>query len=57
MNQDPKDEESPTEYVRGGYLPVSFGDSFCDGKYVVVRKLGCVSPTKTIGKPRFLTIR
>ena len=37
------DEESPAEYVRGGYLPIAIDDLFCDGKYVVVRKLGCVS--------------
>lgn len=36
----PKDEESPAEYNSGGYLPVKLRDSFKDGRYVVIRKLG-----------------
>ncbi|KAF9243903.1 kinase-like protein [Melanogaster broomeanus] len=35
-----KDEESPAEYNTGGYLPVKINDSFKDGRYIVVRKLG-----------------
>lgn len=38
----PKDEESPADYNSGGYLPVKLRDSFKDGRYVVIRKLGCV---------------
>ena len=33
-------EENPNEYGEGGYLPVEIGDSFKDGRYLVVRKLG-----------------
>ena len=36
----PKDEESPADYNSGGYLPVKLRDSFKDGRYVVIRKLG-----------------
>ncbi|KAI0344937.1 kinase-like protein [Trametopsis cervina] len=35
-----EDEEDWEDYVRGGYHPVHVGDSFSDGRYVVVRKLG-----------------
>ncbi|EJU05906.1 kinase-like protein [Dacryopinax primogenitus] len=35
-----EEEEDWQEYVRGGYHPVHIGDSFSDGRYVVVRKLG-----------------
>ncbi|TFK30402.1 kinase-like protein [Coprinopsis marcescibilis] len=35
-----KDEESPADYNAGGYLPVKVGDSFKQGRYRVVRKLG-----------------
>ncbi|KAF8872173.1 hypothetical protein CPB84DRAFT_1854598 [Gymnopilus junonius] len=28
------------DYVKGGYHPVKIGDTFSDGRYVVVRKLG-----------------
>ena len=38
-----KDEESPAEYNSGGYLQVKVRDTFKDGRYVVLRKLGCVS--------------
>jgi serine/threonine-protein kinase SRPK3 len=34
------DEEDSEDYCKGGYHPVSVGESFKDGKYVVVRKLG-----------------
>lgn len=34
------EEESPSEYGKGGYLRVKVGDSFKDGIYVVKRKLG-----------------
>ncbi|RDX56243.1 kinase-like protein [Lentinus brumalis] len=35
-----KDEESPADYNSGGYLPVKINDSFKDGRYLVLRKLG-----------------
>ncbi|KAI0355261.1 kinase-like protein [Trametes cingulata] len=35
-----EDEEDWEDYVKGGYHPVHIGDSFSDGRYVVVRKLG-----------------
>lgn len=35
-----KDEESPADYNAGGYLPVKVKDSFKDGRYTVIRKLG-----------------
>ena len=37
-----KDEESPADYNAGGYLQVKVKDSFKDGRYTVLRKLGCV---------------
>ena len=37
-----KDEESPADYNSGGYLPVKINDTFKDGRYLVLRKLGCV---------------
>ena len=40
-----KDEESPADYASGGYLNVKLRDSFKDGRYVVVRKLGQVFST------------
>ena len=47
----PKDEESPADYNSGGYLPVKLRDSFKDGRYVVIRKLGYVSPTLLLWFP------
>jgi serine/threonine-protein kinase SRPK3 len=38
----PKDEESPADYNFGGYLQVNLNDSFKDGRYTVLRKLGYV---------------
>ena len=35
-----EDEEDWEDYVKGGYHPVRIGDSFSDGRYIVVRKLG-----------------
>ncbi|KIY64752.1 kinase-like protein [Cylindrobasidium torrendii FP15055 ss-10] len=35
-----EDEEDWEEYVKGGYHPVQIGDTFSDGRYTVVRKLG-----------------
>ena len=35
-----RDEESPADYNQGGYLQVKVRDSFKDGRYTVVRKLG-----------------
>jgi hypothetical protein len=37
-----KDEESPADYNAGGYLPVQVSDTFKQGRYRVVRKLGWV---------------
>ncbi|KAK7468660.1 hypothetical protein VKT23_003164 [Stygiomarasmius scandens] len=36
----PKDEESPADYNAGGYLPVKLNDTFKNGRYRVIRKLG-----------------
>ncbi|VDB85883.1 unnamed protein product [Peniophora sp. CBMAI 1063] len=36
----PRDEENAAEYNTGGYLQVKVGDSFKDGRYAIVRKLG-----------------
>jgi serine/threonine-protein kinase SRPK3 len=35
-----EDEEDWEDYCKGGYHPVHIGDSFSDGRYTVVRKLG-----------------
>ena len=35
-----EDEEDWEDYVKGGYHPVHIGDTFSDGRYTVVRKLG-----------------
>ena len=35
-----EDEEDWEDYCKGGYHPVQIGDSFSDGRYTVVRKLG-----------------
>lgn len=35
-----EDEEDLEDYCRGGYHPVSVGDTFADGRYAIVRKLG-----------------
>lgn len=35
-----EDEEDWEDYVKGGYHPVKIGDTFSDGRYLVVRKLG-----------------
>ncbi|KZT06277.1 kinase-like protein [Laetiporus sulphureus 93-53] len=35
-----KDEESPADYNAGGYLQIKLRDTFKDGRYVVLRKLG-----------------
>ena len=37
-----KDEESPADYNQGGYLQVKVRDTFKDGRYTVLRKLGYV---------------
>ena len=34
------DEEDSEDYCKGGYHPVTVGETFKDGKYTVVRKLG-----------------
>jgi hypothetical protein len=38
-----KDEEAASGYNAGGYMVVRVGDAFKEGRYVVLRKLGCVS--------------
>lgn len=35
-----KDEESIADYNAGGYLPIKVKDTFKDGRYLVLRKLG-----------------
>ncbi|KAG8897008.1 serine/threonine protein kinase, CMGC group [Tulasnella sp. 403] len=35
-----EDEEDLEDYIKGGYHPVHIGDTFSDGRYIVVRKLG-----------------
>jgi serine/threonine protein kinase len=35
-----EDEEDWEDYCKGGYHPVQIGDTFSDGRYTVVRKLG-----------------
>ncbi|KAJ3494074.1 hypothetical protein NMY22_g20126 [Coprinellus aureogranulatus] len=35
-----EDEEDWEDYVKGGYHPVKIGDTFSEGRYTVVRKLG-----------------
>ncbi|KII93725.1 hypothetical protein PLICRDRAFT_35946 [Plicaturopsis crispa FD-325 SS-3] len=40
LDQESKDEESAAEYAHGGYLPVKVNDTFKDGRYTVIRKLG-----------------
>ena len=39
-----KDEESPADYNAGGYLQIKVRDTFKDGRYTVLRKLGYVPP-------------
>ncbi|KAL9014887.1 MAG: hypothetical protein Q9173_000473 [Seirophora scorigena] len=34
------EEEDSEDYCKGGYHPVAVGETFKDGKYIVVRKLG-----------------
>lgn len=40
---DCRDEESAADYNSGGYLAIKVTDTFKDGRYVVLRKLGCVA--------------
>lgn len=40
LDQPSKDEESPADYNSGGYLQVKLKDTFKDGRYIVLRKLG-----------------
>lgn len=35
-----EDEEDEEDYIKGGYHPVHVGDTFSDGRYLIVRKLG-----------------
>ncbi|KAI8460312.1 SR protein kinase, partial [Phakopsora pachyrhizi] len=34
------EEEKPSDYEKGGYHPVTIGETFSSGRYVIVRKLG-----------------
>ncbi|OAV89705.1 CMGC/SRPK protein kinase [Puccinia triticina 1-1 BBBD Race 1] len=34
------EEEKPSDYDKGGYHPVTIGETFCEGRYLIVRKLG-----------------
>lgn len=38
--EDGDEEESPGDYRVGGYHPVAIGDSFKDGRYIIIKKLG-----------------
>lgn len=35
-----EDEEDLEDYCKGGYHPVHVGDTFSEGRYLIVRKLG-----------------
>lgn len=35
-----EEEEDWEDYVKGGYHPVRIGDTFSDGRYIILRKLG-----------------
>jgi serine/threonine-protein kinase SRPK3 len=35
-----EEEEDFSDYCKGGYHPVHVGDTFSDGRYLIVRKLG-----------------
>ncbi|KAK2821836.1 hypothetical protein FQN49_007622, partial [Arthroderma sp. PD_2] len=37
---DAADEEDSEDYCKGGYHPVSVGETYNNGRYIVVRKLG-----------------
>ena len=39
-----REEESAADYNAGGYLAIHVGDTFKDGRYIVLRKLGYASP-------------
>jgi hypothetical protein len=39
-DEESKDEEAPADYNSGGYLPIKVDDTFKDGRYRVLRKLG-----------------
>ncbi|KAH7067450.1 hypothetical protein BKA63DRAFT_582331 [Paraphoma chrysanthemicola] len=50
------------EYRPGGYHPVNLGDTFCDGKYRVIRKLGYGSNSTvwlavSFDTPRFVALK
>lgn len=34
------EEEKPSDYDKGGYHPVTIGETFSNGRYLIVRKLG-----------------
>jgi len=40
IEHESRDEEAPSDYNAGGYLPVKINDTFKDGRYLVTRKLG-----------------
>jgi len=47
-DEESKDEESPADYNAGGYLPVKVDDVFKDGRYRVLRKLGCAPQQRLV---------
>lgn len=38
--QEKLEEEDASDYVKGGYHPVQVGETFKDGRYIVIQKLG-----------------
>lgn len=50
-DQPSKDEEAIQDYNIGGYLPVKVKDSFKDGRYLVLRKLGYVAAFTSTSRP------
>jgi len=38
--QTEEEQEDPEEYCKGGYHYVKIGESLCDGRYLVIRKIG-----------------
>ena len=38
--ENPAEEEDSEDYCKGGYHPVTVGETYKDGRYIVIRKLG-----------------
>lgn len=55
LDEHNKDEEAPSEYNQGGYLVVRVKDTFKEGRYVVVRKLGYVRSFSSLLSPLSLS--